>query len=42
MTQLNSWLWRSAVEDGEDTEMFKMMFNIIVQETEISNFMSYI
>ena len=30
------------VEDGEDTEMFKMIFNIIVLETEISMFMSYI
>ena len=26
------------VEDGENTEMFKMIFNIIVLETEISNF----
>ena len=30
------------VEDCEHTEMFKMIFNIIVMETEISNFMSYI
>ena len=30
------------VEDGEGTEMLKMMFNRIVLETEISNFMSYI
>ena len=30
------------VEDGGDTEMFKMIFSIIVLETEISNFMSYI
>ena len=30
------------VEDGADTEMFKMIFHIIVLETEISNFMSYI
>ena len=27
-----------TVEDGEDTEMFQMIFNIIVLETEISNF----
>ena len=31
-----------SVEDAADTEMFKMIFNIIVLETEISNFMSYI
>ena len=31
-----------SVEDGIDTDMFKMIFNIIVLETEISNFMSYI
>ena len=31
-----------SVEDGTDTDMFKMIFNIIVLETEISNFMSYI
>ena len=30
------------VEDGEDTETFKMIFNITVMETEISNFMSCI
>ena len=30
------------VEDGEDTEMFKMIFNIILMETEITNFTSYI
>ena len=30
------------VEDGADTEMFKIIFNIIVLETDISNFMSYI
>ena len=27
-----------TVEDGEDTEVFQMIFNIIVLETEISNF----
>ena len=31
-----------TVEDGTDNDMFKMIFNIIVVETEISNFMSYI
>ena len=31
-----------TVEDGEDTDMFKVIFNIIVLNTEISNFMSYI
>ena len=31
-----------SVEDGTDIDMFKMIFNIIVLETEISNFMSYI
>ena len=30
------------VEDDKDTEMFKMIFNIIVLETKISKFMSYI
>ena len=29
-----------SVEDSADTEMFKMIFNIIVLETEISNLMS--
>ena len=28
------------VDNGANTEMFKMIFNIIVLETEISNFMS--
>ena len=32
----------SIVEDGEDTEMIKLICNIIVLQTEISNFMSYI
>ena len=31
-----------TVEDGEDTEMIKIICNIIVLQTEISNFMSYI
>ena len=31
-----------TVEDGEDTEMIKVICNIIVLQTEISNFMSYI
>ena len=31
-----------TVEDGKDTEMIKIIFNIIEVETEISNFMSYI
>ena len=31
-----------SVADGTDTDMFKMIFNIIALETEISNFMSYI
>ena len=30
------------VEDGEDNEMFKMMFKIIVLGTKISNFMPFI
>ena len=30
------------VEDGEDTEMIKIICNITVQQTEISNFMSHI
>ena len=30
------------VEDAEDAEIFKMIFNIMVMETEIFNFMSYI
>ena len=30
------------VEDGEDTEMIKIICNIIVLQTEISNFMLYI
>ena len=30
-----------TVEDGEDTEMIKIICNIIVLQTEISNFMSY-
>ena len=31
-----------AVEDGEDTAMIKVICNIIVLQTDISNFMSYI
>ena len=31
-----------TVEDSEDTEMIKIICNIIVLQTEISNFMSYI
>ena len=31
-----------TVEDGEDTEMIKIICNIIVPQTEISNFMSYL
>ena len=31
-----------TVQDGEDTEMIKIICNIIVLNTEISNFMSYI
>ena len=31
-----------TVEDGEDTEMIKIICNIIVLQTEISNFMSYL
>ena len=30
-----------TVEDGTDTEMIKIICNIIVLQTEISNFMSY-
>ena len=29
-----------SVEDGTDTDMFKMIFNILVLETEIFNFIS--
>ena len=32
---------RITVEDGADTEMVKIICNIIVVQTEISNFMSY-
>ena len=31
-----------TVEDGEDTEMIKIICNIKVMQTEIFNFMSYI
>ena len=31
-----------TVEDGEDTEMIKIISNIMVLQTEISNFMSYL
>ena len=31
-----------TVEDGEDTAMIKIIYDIIVLQTEISNFMSYI
>ena len=31
-----------TAEDGEHTEMIKIICNIIVLQTEISNFMSYI
>ena len=31
-----------SLEDGTDTDIFRMIFNIIVLETEISNFMSYV
>ena len=31
-----------TVEDGEDTEMIKIICNITVLQTEISNFTSYI
>ena len=31
-----------TVEDGENTEMIKIICNIIVLQTEISNFMSYL
>ena len=31
-----------SVEDGKDTKMIKIICNIIVLQTEISNFMSYL
>ena len=30
-----------TVEDGADTEMMKIIYNIIVLQTDISNFISY-
>ena len=42
MTPVELMTVEIRIVDGEDTEMFKMIFYIIVLETEISNFMSYI